>query len=47
MGCALSIIFDYELVKDDHTYAKVTKNETFEAHYPDENVHFDTLPIHI
>ena len=28
VGCALSIIVDYDMVKGDHTYAKVTGNET-------------------
>lgn len=28
VGCALSIIVDYNLVKGDHTYAQVTGNET-------------------
>lgn len=38
VGCALSIIVDYDLVKNDHTYAKVTGNETFSTHNPDGNI---------
>ena len=34
VGCALSIIVDYDMVKGDHTYAKVTGNETFCTHNP-------------
>lgn len=34
VGCALSIIVDYNLVKGDHTYAQVTGNETFNTHTP-------------
>ena len=29
VGCALSIIVNYNMVKGDHTYAQVTGNETF------------------
>jgi hypothetical protein len=29
VGCALSLIVNYDMVKGDHTYAKVTGNETF------------------
>ena len=36
VGCALSIIVDYDMVKGDHTYAKVTGNETFSTHNPKE-----------
>ncbi len=32
VGCALSIIVDYDLVKGQHTYAQVTGNETFDTH---------------
>ena len=32
VGCALSLIVDYNLVKNDHTYAQVTGNETFSTH---------------
>ena len=38
VGCALSIIVDYDMVKGDHTYAKVTGNETFCTHKPDGNI---------
>ena len=38
VGCALSIIVDYDLVKGDHTYAKVTGNETFSTHNPNGNI---------
>ena len=38
IGCALSIIVDYDLVKGDHTYAKVTGNETFSTHNPKGNI---------
>lgn len=34
VGCALSIIVDYDKVKNDHTYAFVTGNETFNTHNP-------------
>ena len=32
VGCALSIIVNYNMVKGDHTYAQVTGNETFNTH---------------
>lgn len=32
VGCALSIIVNYDLVKGQHTYAQVTGNETFNTH---------------
>ena len=38
VGCALSIIVDYDMVKGDHTYAKVTGNETFCTHNPNGNI---------
>ena len=38
VGCALSIIVDYDLVKGDHTYAKVTGHETFSTHNPNGNI---------
>lgn len=38
VGCALSIIVDYEMVKGDHTYAKVTGNETFDTHNSKGNI---------
>ena len=34
VGCALSIIVDYDKVKNDHTYAQVTGKETFNTHNP-------------
>ncbi|MDD6552969.1 MAG: bifunctional GNAT family N-acetyltransferase/carbon-nitrogen hydrolase family protein [Prevotellaceae bacterium] len=38
VGCALSIIVDYDMVKGDHTYAQVTGNETFNTHDPKGNI---------
>ena len=38
VGCALSIIVDYNMVKGDHTYAQVTGNETFNTHKPNGNI---------
>ena len=38
VGCALSIIVDYDKVKNDHTYASVTGNETFDTHNPKGNI---------
>ena len=38
VGCALSIIVNYNMVKDDHTYAQVTGNETFDTHDPNGNI---------
>lgn len=38
VGCAPSIIVDYDMVKGDHTYAKVTGNETFNTHNPKGNI---------
>lgn len=38
IGCALSIIVDYDKVKNDHTYEEVTGNETFDTHNPDGNI---------
>ena len=35
---ALSIIVDYDMVKGDHTYAKVTGNEPFCTHNPEGNI---------
>lgn len=32
VGCALSIVVDYDKVKNDHTYASVTGQETFDTH---------------
>ena len=34
VGCALSIIVDYDKVKNDHTYDYVTGHETFNTHNP-------------
>ena len=38
VGCALSIIVDYDKVKNDHTYAQVTGKETFVTHNPKGNI---------
>ena len=38
VGCALSIIVDYNLVKGDHTYAQVTGKETFNTHNSHGNI---------
>ena len=38
VGCALSIIVDYDMVKNDHTYDAVTGHETFDTHQPDGNI---------
>lgn len=38
VGCALSIIVDYNKVKGQHTYSKVTGNETFATHNPEGNI---------
>ena len=38
VGCALSIIVDYDKVKNDHTYATVTGQETFNTHNPKGNI---------
>jgi GNAT superfamily N-acetyltransferase len=38
VGCALSIIVDYNMVKGDHTYAQVTGNETFNTHNAKGNI---------
>lgn len=38
IGCALSIIVDYDKVKNDHTYEEVTGNETFVTHNPEGNI---------
>ena len=38
VGCALSIIVDYDIVRGDRTYAKVTGNETFKTHNPNGNI---------
>ena len=38
VGCALSIIVNYDDVKNDHTYAQVTGKETFNTHNPKGNI---------
>lgn len=38
VGCALSIIVGYDIVKNDHTYASVTGQETFDTHNPKGNI---------
>ena len=38
VGCALSIIVNYDDVKNDHTYAQVTGNETFDTHIREGNI---------
>lgn len=38
VGCALSIIVNYDDVKNDHTYAQVTGNETFDTHTRKGNI---------
>ena len=38
VGCALSIIVDYERVKYDHTYSDITGKETFSTHNPKGNI---------
>lgn len=38
VGCALSIIVDYDNVKNDHTYASITAQETFDTHNPKGNI---------
>jgi len=38
VGCALSIIVDYDKVKNDHTYDSVTGHETFDTHNPKGNI---------
>lgn len=38
VGCALSIIVDYDKVKNDHTYAQVTGKETFNTHSAGGNI---------
>jgi predicted amidohydrolase/GNAT superfamily N-acetyltransferase len=35
VGCALSIIIDYDRFGDDHTYRQITGNYTFSTHDPD------------
>ncbi|MGL5261189.1 MAG: GNAT family N-acetyltransferase, partial [Bacteroides sp.] len=38
VGCALSLIVDYTLVQGQHTYSKVTADETFYTHNPNGNI---------
>jgi len=38
VGCALSIIVDYDRVKNDHTYSDITGKETFSTHNPKGNI---------
>jgi hypothetical protein len=34
IGCALSLIIDYDRYEDDHTYKQITGNYTFSMHDP-------------
>jgi predicted amidohydrolase/GNAT superfamily N-acetyltransferase len=38
VGCALSIIIDYDRFGDDHTYKQITGSFTFDTHTPDGDV---------
>lgn len=38
VGCALSIIINYEKFEDEHTYKQITGNYTFSTHDPEGNV---------
>ena len=38
VGCALSLIVNYDDVKNDHTYAQVTGKETFDTHNRNGNI---------
>ncbi len=38
VGCALSIIVDYDRFEDEHTYKQITGNYTFETHDPHGDV---------
>jgi len=38
IGCALSIIVDYEKFDDEHTYKQITGNYTFDTHNPKGDV---------
>ncbi|MFO8022325.1 MAG: GNAT family N-acetyltransferase, partial [Perlabentimonas sp.] len=38
VACALSIIVDYKKFGDNHTYQKITGNETFSTHNPEGDV---------
>lgn len=37
-GCALSIIVDYGLFSENHTYEEITKNYTFDSHNDDGDI---------
>src|ERR1041384_2462929 len=37
-ACALSIIVQYELFGDEHTYEEITGNYTFDTHFDDGDV---------
>lgn len=37
-GCALSIIVDYDLISENHTYRDITQNFTFDSHTNDGDV---------
>lgn len=41
VGCALSIVVDYDKVKNDHTYASVTGQETFDTHTCKGNILYE------
>lgn len=38
VGCALSLIVDYDKYGDDHNYNQITGNDTFSTHDPDGDV---------
>jgi predicted amidohydrolase/GNAT superfamily N-acetyltransferase len=38
IGCALSIIVDYERFEDEHTYKQITGNYTFSTHDPNGDI---------
>jgi predicted amidohydrolase/GNAT superfamily N-acetyltransferase len=38
VGCALSLIVDYDLFGDQHTYNQITAEDTFKTHDPEGNV---------
>ena len=44
VGCALSIIVNYDDVKNDHTYAQVTGKESFNTHNPKGNILYGIYP---
>lgn len=37
-GCALSLIVDYNIIEDNHTYADIIAGESFKNHNPDGDV---------